>query len=174
MNKALDFIPPQGAVPDSVNPPSKPKFKHLHQLKHGMTHHPVYRNWQAMMSRCFNPNHPCFDKYSKLLPCEFIKSSPLNLLARIGDRPNPQMTVDRIDNTIGYHCGDCSECQSKGWTLNIRWATKKEQGRNRYNNRLVEIKGEWSEIMGVPIPTLRRWYVRDYYYQPTVKNEHRV
>jgi hypothetical protein len=60
--------------------------------------------------------------------------------------------------------------------MNVRWATKKQQGRNRGDNKPITINGktktipEWSEELNVDRSSLRRHFVRDYYYNPTTKN----
>lgn len=45
----------------------------------------------------------------------------------MGERPFPEATIDRIDNTKGYSKDNC------------RWATQLEQQTNRTNNRKIEI-----------------------------------
>ncbi len=52
---------------------------------------------------------------------------------------------------------------------NVRWATPKEQGRNKRSNRMIEFRGqsktisEWSEIIGITLRAmdcrLRKWGV---------------
>lgn len=124
---------------------------------HGLSQTPTGTNWLGMMQRCFNPRCESFHRYGGIgiKPCLFLKSSPLNLVLAIGHRPSPEMSVDRIDTTKGYHCGMCEECLTNGWSLNIRWATPKEQAKNRKHKRLVEIGGvtkqasEWCEAFGL-------------------------
>jgi 5-methylcytosine-specific restriction endonuclease McrA len=68
------------------------------------------------------------------------------LISEIGPRPSTDHSLDRQDNNGDYGPG------------NMKWSTRKEQGRNRRGNRLVTALGhtrtiaEWSEITG------NRWY----------------
>ena len=128
---------------------------------HGMTGTPVYRSWAAMMTRCYNFNTPQFVQYGGVgkVACEFIRSSPLNIVLLIGHRPEG-MSLDRTDNKGNYTCGDCAECLQKGWLFNIRWATRTMQNRNQESGRWITIDGvtkclsEWAEISGISYRTL--------------------
>jgi hypothetical protein len=65
-------------------------------------------------------------------------------LRDMGPRPSLQHQIDRLDNDQGYFKDNC------------RWATHKQQQRNRRNNQPVEFKGqtklltEWAEEYGMP------------------------
>ena len=99
---------------------------------HGQANKPTGISWYNMMKRCFNPKLKSFKDYGArgIVPCAYIKDSPVNLINAIGERPSG-LTLERIDNDKGYTCGTCPECISHGWTKNIRWATRKEQANNR-------------------------------------------
>lgn len=61
----------------------------------------------------------------------------------VGSRPSKQHWIERIQNNKGYEPG------------NVRWATRKEQARNRRSNVVIEYEGksktlvEWSEELGI-------------------------
>lgn len=128
---------------------------------HGLAHTPINATWKAMTQRCYNSNSKGYEYYGGrgIRICEFIRASPANLKALIGDRPKSQ-TVDRKNNDGHYSCGSCAECVLNGWALNVRWATLIQQGRNQSTNHILEYKGEshclseWSEITGLPRTTI--------------------
>lgn len=77
-------------------------------------------------------------------------------------------TLERIDNSLGYSKDNC------------RWATKKEQARNRRTSRFIEFDGkvktlaEWSEIYGIHTETIsdrikRGWTLKDAFTVKPVK-----
>lgn len=99
------------------------------------------RSWTKMKDRCENQNHMHYDRYGgrgikiewKTFD-EFYKS--------MGDRL-PGMTIDRIDCDGNYNESNC------------RWATIKEQNRNKTNGTRHEYNGEvhsvtvWAEKLGI-------------------------
>lgn len=103
-----------------------------------------------MIQRCNNPNSQHFDAHGGrgISVCDRWRSFEA-FLGDMGERPDGT-TLDRFpDNNGNYEPGNC------------RWATKKEQARNRRDNRLAEYDGEtrclteWAEIKGVPVEVLR-------------------
>jgi len=69
--------------------------------------------------------------------------------ADMGHPPFDGMQLDRIDNEKGY------------WLDNVRWATRKENCRNRRSNMLLTLDGvtmtaqDWSERLGIRHATIR-------------------
>lgn len=100
-----------------------------------------------MVGRCRNPNDRWYGARG-IAVCERWLN-PENFLADMGERPSLQHTIDRIDNTRGYEPGNC------------RWATKKEQSRNRASNHFLTIDGEtltvaeWAERYGLKYGTVQ-------------------
>lgn len=102
-------------------------------LKHGLRHTSIYRIWQGIKSRCFNPHNEAYPKYggNGRTMCEGWKNDAGAFAAALGPRPSPGHSVDRIDNDGGYWCGQCPECAENHWPMNCRWATRAEQANNR-------------------------------------------
>lgn len=84
------------------------------------TKHPLYYNWRAMMRRCYDINSHNYHRYGGrgIKVCEewhdFWKFAE-----DIGEKKDPSLTVDRIDNDKDYSKKNC------------RLATQKEQVVNR-------------------------------------------
>lgn len=131
----------------------------LKSTTHGATRGGVrkteYTIHNKIKGRCFNPNDAAYWMYGArgITLCDgWLKFE--NFLADIGPRPSNK-SVDRKDNNLGYTCGKCPQCVSKGWPMNCHWATAKQQCNNRRTTRFLEIKGvkksmsEWAEVFGV-------------------------
>lgn len=103
--------------------------------------------WNDMIRRCTVARSPDFANYGGrgITVCESWRKSFDAFLAEVGPRPSARHSIDRIDNDRGYEPGNC------------RWATAREQQRNRRNNRLVTIEGEtlcvaaWADRFGAPL-----------------------
>jgi hypothetical protein len=73
-----------------------------------------------MMQRCTNPRHVAFPRYGGrgVSVCERWATSFAAFVEDMGIRP-ADGTLERVDNSRGYEPG------------NVRWATRKEQNRNK-------------------------------------------
>lgn len=111
----------------------------LHRItyfKHGLTGKLIMRTWDGIKRRCLNPKNKDFHRYGGrgIKVCEAICNSPKAIIDTIGEKPSADHSVDRIDNDAHYSCGKCRECVDNGWTINLRWATRSQQQRNRRDN----------------------------------------
>ncbi len=113
--------------------------------KHGLSRSPTYRSWCGLKERCHNSDFAQYADYGGrgIKVCGFINRSVENLIGLIGTRPQGrELSIDRIKNDLHYSCGVCRECIENGWIFNIRWATPKQQARNRRNSVFLTIHGE--------------------------------
>jgi len=116
---------------------------------HGMSNHPDYNIWKLMRERCRNPKLRCYKNYGGrgIRVCRrWVLFS--NFIADMGPRPTPHHTIDRIDVNGHYEPGNC------------RWATPREQNRNRRCNTVLTLNGEskclqeWADDLGISSSTL--------------------
>jgi hypothetical protein len=63
--------------------------------------------------------------------CQRWKDSFAEFFLDMGVKPTPAHTIARVNKDGAYSCGKCAECQTKGWVLNCRWASKVDQNRSR-------------------------------------------
>lgn len=117
-----------------------------------------YRN---MISRCNNPNSTGYKYYGGrgIKICKEWEDSFYNFYRDMGPRPD-RCSLDRIDVEGDYNKDNC------------RWASFKEQARNKRGNTEVTYKGdtklicEWAEELGIKENTityrlLRGWSVAE-------------
>lgn len=110
----------------------------------------IYERWFGMKKRCLDPDYHNFKKYGAIgiTICDEWANSFEAFFTDMGMPPTPEHELDRKDNSKGYSKENC------------RWATKKENNRNRRDSRIMEIKGEKmtmiaaSERYSVPYTTL--------------------
>lgn len=105
----------------------------------------TYTIWQAIKRRCNNESDVRFNDYGGrgISIDESWAVSFERFISDMGIRPSPRHQIDRIDNNGDYEPSNC------------RWATRKENARNKRNNVVLSARGmsmcvsEWSEILGV-------------------------
>lgn len=125
---------------------------------HGKSRTAEHTAWKRMVGRCHNSRSKDWKNYGGrgIKVCAGLKQSFSAFLALIGDRPSESHSIDRRDNSRNYACGRCKECAKKKWELNVRWATRGEQNRNRRNTLTITWQGitrplaEWCEIQSIP------------------------
>jgi hypothetical protein len=110
---------------------------------------PEYQSWRNMMKRCFDPDSQSYEDYGKrgIRVCVRWLNYE-NFYADMGPRPSPSHTLEREDNDGNYEPGNC------------RWATRKEQARNRRSSVLLTYQDKqqtvaaWAEELGIGYQTL--------------------
>lgn len=95
----------------------------------------TYSAWAAMVQRCTNPSHRAYHDYGhrKITICERWRSFE-NFRRDMGERPTG-LTLERRDNNGNYEPENC------------RWATRKEQQRNRRCVTLHEYNGRYYTLV---------------------------
>lgn len=122
---------------------------HGHTLNNRMSN--TYNTWNHMIQRCTNPKNHQYLKYGGrgIMVCERWGKFE-NFLEDMGEPPTKGHSIDRIDNNGSYYKENC------------RWATQKEQNRNKRNNYLVTHNNEtrclaaWAEKTGIHRNTIEK------------------
>ena len=120
------------------------------QIKHGETRtwepqSPEWISWASMRQRCNNQKGEQYPRYGGrgITVCDRWQNSYPNFLADMGRRPTLKHSLERIDLNGPYSPENC------------KWATSREQARNRSNNVKLELNGvhlcarDWSERLGI-------------------------
>ncbi len=118
---------------------------------------PTYHTWAGMKARCNNPKHSSYSTYGKkgISVCKEWDNFS-KFITDMGVKPIGK-SLDRIDYNGNY----CKE--------NCRWATYKEQSRNKSNNHFFTINGEtktvaeWAEINGISYSSMFERITGKYY-----------
>lgn len=89
-------------------------------------------SYVAMLVRCYDEESEAYPRYGGrgIKVCNRWIASFANFIADMGTRPGVGYSLDRIDNDGDYTPENC------------RWATAKEQQRNRRDNHLLTAFGE--------------------------------
>ena len=126
------------------------------KTKHGLYGTRLYRIWHDMKSRCYYSRSIDFDRYGGrgIAVCtEWRENFQSFYEWAISNGYSDELTIERIDSNGDY----CPE--------NCRWATAKEQGNNRSNNRILAYNGkiqtvsQWAKELNISESTIctRLW-----------------
>lgn len=126
--------------------------------KHKMSGTRIYHEWQNMKGRCYNENNARWERYGGrgIKVCdEWRKDFRPFYDWAMANGYDETLTLDRIDNDGDY----CPE--------NCRWATQKQQSRNRSSNVNITIGNstrtltEWCEIFDLDFGKIAARYKRN-------------
>lgn len=154
--RILRFFPGAGAVlaragTHGIPLTARERVKHGH-VQGGVVS-PTYRSWASMIQRCHNPKHTGYARYggAGVTVCARWRAEGdgfKSFVADLGERPDRQHSLERIDGAKGYEPGNC------------KWATRTEQQRNRKVVKLVEHNGKtqpvsaWAQEAGISTQAL--------------------
>ncbi len=116
---------------------------------HGMSKTRTYSTWRSMRERCLSETNKSFHRYGGrgITVCDRWVKNFKTFVLDMGEKPTG-MSLERINNDKGYSPDNC------------RWATKREQDRNKSTNRFIEHNGErlcvsdWAAKIGISHKTL--------------------
>ena len=125
-------------------------------ITHQMSKTKEHKAWRHIKERCYNVNSKCYPNYGGrgIKMCERWRDSFENFFIDMGYAPSARHSIDRIDVNGNYEPGNC------------RWATNRQQNRNRrityyiaYNGR-TKSTCEWEDLLGLKRGRLRAAYKR--------------
>ena len=128
-----------------------------------------YRAWYNMIVRCTNSKYKNYHRHGGrgIKVCDRWVGSFGAFLEDMGKKPNPSLTLDRIDNDGDYTPENC------------HWATRKQQSRNSRQNHNVTFQGRtqclaaWAEETGVKAGVLHKRLKRGWSTERTLTEKTR-
>jgi hypothetical protein len=103
---------------------------------HGKSYDSIYIVYRNMLVRCMDKSNKQYPNYGGrgIKICDRWLDSFENFYADMGDPPTSKHQIDRIDNDGPYSPENC------------RWATAKENGRNKRTCNFISYKGETKAV----------------------------
>ena len=135
---------------------------------HGQSHTKAHRIWIAMRNRCLNPNNASYADYGGRGIKICARWDSYEAFVEDMGQPEGSMQIDRINNDGNYEPSNC------------RWATIKDQSRNRRTTKRIVYKGralcitEWADMTGISANVLRKrlyeygWPMEEAFTTPTL------
>lgn len=133
---------------------------------HGRSKSRLYAVWNTMCGRCRDTSNERYGGRG-IAVCKRWrgKGGFANFVTDMGE-PTAGLSIERKDNTKGYSPANC------------RWATRKEQARNKRTTRLITFNGQtkpladWAEELGLSYKnTHRRIFARGWSVERALTKE---
>lgn len=133
--------------------------KHGYRIR-GSKRTKEYMAWDHMKQRCNNPKNPRYKDYGGrgIRVCNRWLDFK-NFLEDMGPAPSKTLTLERINNNLGYSKENC------------KWATTMEQSRNKRGLRIITMNGDsrtiidWSNKLNINSVTIRSRIKRGWDYE---------
>lgn len=116
------------------------------RARHGRHATKEYRTWSSLKQRCSNSRNNTYERYGgrglQVEP-DWVASFEA-FYTDVGPAPSNTMSLDRIDNTLGYIRG------------NVRWASIHDQQNNMRSNVFITYEGktqtlaQWARELNIP------------------------
>jgi hypothetical protein len=117
--KALTMLKDDGPPKEPARYEATPYSQKYRKLRY--LYYSEYWAWKAMKQRCYNQNSVVFKHYGGrgISVCDRWLNSFTNFINDMGPKPDPKLTLERVDNDGDYEPDNCV------------WATYLEQKNNR-------------------------------------------
>ena len=121
--------------------------------RHGLSYTPIYAVWLEMKRRCLNKNNHKYSSYGGRgisICSEWVSSFISFYNWSVNNGWQQGLQIDRINNNGNYEPSNC------------RWATQKEQARNKRSNIVIEYNNQslplcdWCEKLGLYYKTINK------------------
>jgi len=117
---------------------------------HNMSNTVEYKTYHRIIVRCYDTKYKRYYDYGGrgITVCDRWLESFENFLEDMGYKPSKDHSIDRIDNDKGYSKDNC------------RWATIKDQSRNKRNTTYITCNGErksiqdWADMLEIKHHTI--------------------
>ena len=122
--------------------------------RHCESHTKLYRVWDSMVRRCHSQTHKAYGRYGarEICVCDEWRDYVAFRDWAMSNGYAEGLTIERIDNDLGYNASNCC------------WATRKQQQNNRRACVYITYQGqtktltEWSEAFGITIDAAKRFF----------------